>query len=314
EEGLEKLQDVVWQNRSDPDSTVLAEMFGSFVEFIKDEFGNDFLIERMSQLREQRGVTPTLQGWLTMAKADALEAKEASKDEIDKEYYLLEAGFDPSVQSNYTIVRLARWIRDSRNRPEEAQKLYEYILENRPGTPNFEYCLVDTAEIQAASNDPEQRAEAFEKFRRVLAEVPSEELQEKAVLGMARIKMVEQDYAAAKPLWSQYLENRSWVLSRPEANYRMAECFDEEGNLADALKIYVSVYANFPGHLDWSTRAYLRTAVVMKERGDDLKSLKVLQDMLKRMGHLDHPGVDKGKELFVRWREEYQAKAAEAES
>ncbi|MEM9281345.1 MAG: tetratricopeptide repeat protein, partial [Verrucomicrobiota bacterium] len=111
EEGLEKLQDVVWQNRSDPDSTVLAEMFGSYVEFIKDEFGNDFLIERMSQLREQRGMTPTLQGWLTMAKADALEAKEASKEEIDKEYYLLEAGFDPSVQSNYTIVRLARWIR-----------------------------------------------------------------------------------------------------------------------------------------------------------------------------------------------------------
>ena len=32
--------------------------------------------------------------------------------------------------------------------------------------------------------------------------------------------------------------------------------------------------------------------------------------MLKRMGHLDQPGVDKAKEVFVKWREEYQSKAA----
>jgi len=95
-------------------------------------------------------------------------------------------------------------------------------------------------------------------------------------------------------------------VSRPEANYQYAHCLDRQGNVSDALKIYVSVYANFPGHLDWSTKAYLRTALILTENGKELKALLVLRDMLQRMGHHDHPGVTRAKELFIRWRDEYQ--------
>ena len=308
EEGLQKLRDVVWENQGDPLSPVLAEMFGSYVEFLKDEFESDYFFEQMNGLQDQRGATPCLVGWATVAKADALEREEVEQEKVDKEFYRLEAGFKPEIQSNYPIVRLARWKANVRKRPEEAKVLYQYILDNRPGSANFEYCLIDTAEIQARSDDPAQRTEAMDKFMKVLAEVPNDELQEKAVLGMARIKTKEGDYVAAQPIWEQYLENTGWRISRPEANYRLAECFDKSGNTADALKVYVSIYANFPGHLDWSTRAYLRTAAITKAGGDDLKALKVLQDMLKRMGHLDHPGVDKAKETFVKWRDEYQSK------
>lgn len=310
EEGLQKLRDVVWENQGDPLSPVLAEMFGSYVEFLKDEFDNEVFFAQMNGLQDQRGATPCIMGWATVAKADALERQEVEQENVDKEFYRLEAGFKPEAQSNYPIVRLARWKAQVRKRPEEAKVLYQYILDNRPGSANFEYCLIDTAEIQALSDDPGERAAAMEKFQQVLAEIPNEELQEKAVLGMARIKTKEGDYAASQPIWEQYLANAGWRLSRPEANFRLAECFDKSGNTADALKVYVSIYANFPGHLDWSTRAYLRTAAITKAGGDDLKALKVLQDMLKRMGHLDHPGVDKAKEVFVKWREEYQSKVA----
>ena len=78
----------------------------------------------------------------------------------------------------------------------------------------------------------------------------------------------------------------------------------------DALKIYVSVYANFPGHLDWSTRSYVRTAIILKTNGEELKALLVLRDMLKRMGHHDHPVVNQAKTLFVKWRNEYQPETA----
>ena len=73
------------------------------------------------------------------------------------------------------------------------------------------------------------------------------------------------------------------------------------------MKAYVNVYANFAGHLDWSTRAYLRAAALRREQGEEIASLKILQDMLKRMGHLDHPGVEKGRELFHQWRDEFVA-------
>lgn len=305
DEARDQLREIVWNHRDQPDSTVLAEMFGTYVEFLEQNYETEVAAAELAELRMKRGVTPALVGWLTVAQAEILEAGEASEEEVNKLYYQLEAGFKPEQHSNYPIVRLARWITTVRKKPEEAKPLYDFILKERPGTANYDYSLVDMAEIQAASEDPAQREEAMEKFRRVLAEVPNEELQERSVLGMARIRTDEENYEEAVPFWEQYLENRDWTLSRPEANYNLAYAYEKQGNLSDALKIYVSVYANFPGYLDWSTRAYLRTAAIMKSRGEDLKALKVLQDMLKRMGHHDHPGVAKGKELFIKWRADY---------
>lgn len=311
EEGLQVLRDIVWENRNDPESVTLSEMFGSYADFLSNEFESEFLEKEMKELQFARGGTPALKGWATIALADSMEKNEVAADEVNKLYYMLEAGFDPAVHSNYPTVRLARWIATVRKRPKEAQVFYEYILENRPGTPNYDFCLVDVAEIQAASEDAAEREEAMEKFREVISGIPNEELQEKAVLGMARIRTGENNYEEAAAHWEKYLENRSWALARPEANYNLALCYEQQGNLSDALKIYVSVYANFPGYLDWSTRAYLRTAAITKGSGEDLKALQILQDMLKRMGHLDHPGVKKGKEIFSTWRVEYAQKVKE---
>ncbi|MDF1861457.1 MAG: tetratricopeptide repeat protein [Verrucomicrobiales bacterium] len=313
EEGLEKLREIVWNNRDDPESAALAEMFGSFVDFVETNFDKEVLLQHLNELKTGPGTTPALKGWTTVALVAQLEKEEAGQDAINQLFYLLEAGFDPSQQSNFPTVKLARWIADVRKKPEEAQVLYEYILENRPGTVNYEYCLVDVAQIQAASEDQEVRNEAMAKFEKVISSFPNEELQEKAVLGMARIRTEEDKHEEALALWEKYLENRGWNLARAEANYRLAYCHDKLGNLSDALKIYVSVYANFPGYLDWSTRAYLRTAAITKGRGEDLKALQILQDMLKRMGHHNHPGVKKGKEVFAAWRQEYALRVAAQE-
>lgn len=314
DEGLEQLRAVVWEYRDQPESPVLGEMFGTFVEFIKENYEPEIMRKELDDFAAKKGVTPTLKGWLTVAKTDLLEAQEVSQEEINKDWYRLEAGFKPETQSNFVIVSLARWISEIRKKPSEAKPLYDFILSERPGTPNFEHCLIDVAEIQAASGDAGQVTQAVEKFEKVMSEVPIEELRERAVLGLARIRMSEANYAEASKWWETYLETREWTLSRAEANYQLGYSLEKQGQLGDALKIYVSVYANYPGFLDWSTRAYLRTALIMKSRGEDLKALKILQDMLKRMGHHKHPGVIKGKELFVKWRSEYQPKPEPEES
>jgi len=306
EEGLKKLGEIVWNSREDPQSTVLSEMFGTYVDFMKTNFGPEKSLEKLGEIRETPGVTPCLSGWILVAEADIFEELEKDQDTINKKYYTLGSAFDPARHSNYPIVRLARWTTDVRKKPDDAKPLYDFILENRPGTPNFDECLIDTADILAKSDDKAVREEAMLKYQQVISEIPKEDLKERAVLGMARIRNGEENYTEAQPLWEKYLENRSWTLSRPEANYSLGYSMEKQGNVADALKIYVSVYANFPGHLDWSTRAYLRTAVILKGRGDDLRSLKVLQDMLKRLGHHKHPGIAKGKELFLKWRAEYK--------
>jgi tetratricopeptide (TPR) repeat protein len=313
EEALQKLEQTVWENRTDPESPSLSEMFGSYVDFVKTNFEDEVVLEQLREFQTKRGTTPALRGWAMIAEADLLEKDETQAEAFNKLYYRLEAGFDPAEHSNYPIVRLARWVRDFRKKPGEALDLYNFIIENRPDTPNYDFCLVDVAQIEAVSEDPAVREAAMEKFRYVVGGFPNEELQEKAVLGMARIRMEEGNCEEAIKHWSKYLENRSWSLARPEANYSLASCYEKQGNLSDAVKIYVSVYANFPGYLDWSTRAYLRTAAITKGTGEDLKALQILQDMLKRMGHLDHPGVEKAKEVFADWRAEYAIKIKEME-
>ncbi|MEM9018688.1 MAG: tetratricopeptide repeat protein, partial [Verrucomicrobiota bacterium] len=305
DDGIARLREVIWDHRDDPQSVTLAQMFGSFAEYLEEHVEDERFNSEMVSLQSDRGTTPSLLGWTTIAMADFLEKKEVKREEVDKLFYRFEAGLKPAQHSNFPLVRLARWISHSRKKPEEAKGIYDFILKERPGTANYEYCLVDVAEIEANSEEKELRESAMNKFQRVLAEFPNEELQEKAVLGMARIRTAEKSYAEAVTHWESYLENRGWNLARPEANYQLAYCLEQQGDLASALKIYVSVYANFAGYLDWSTRAYLRTAAILKGQGQDLNALKVLQDMLKRMGHHKHPGVAKGKELFTKWRSEY---------
>ncbi len=308
EDGLVDLRTVIKEFGDQPESVELAEMFGSYLDFVQSNLDLEAAVKELETQRLELEVPPALDGWLRVGLIELLAQQEdqESIDYVRQQFYQLHAKFDPAQQSNYVIVQLARWLAEERGLADEATALYDFIITQRPGSPNYDYALVDTANIQAKSDDPAQRQIALQNFRRVLSEVPNEELQEKAVLGTARVYTKEEKYAEAQPYWEQYLDNRSWTLSRPEANYEFAHCLDQLGQVNDALKIYVSVYANFPGHLDWSTRAYLRTALILKEGGHELKALLVLRDMIQRMGHHDHPVVDQAKKLFVKWRAEYQ--------
>ena len=170
--------------------------------------------------------------------------------------------------------------------------------------------MVDWGKILAESDDSVVREDALAKFQRALQETENSDLREEATLGSARIVMREKEYEKAMGLWKEYLKDRSWTIARPEANFRVGECLDELGKDAEAKKLFVSVYANFAGHLDWSIPAAVRVAEILKNNGQDVQALQVLGDTLKRVGHNKHPQVDEAKKTFFEWREEYVAKQA----
>ncbi len=45
-----------------------------------------------------------------------------------------------------------------------------------------------------------------------------------------------------------------------------------------------------------------------KDDGKDGDALKVVIDMLKRLGHLEHNNLSKGRQIFREWKEEWMAK------
>ncbi|MEM7699633.1 MAG: tetratricopeptide repeat protein [Verrucomicrobiota bacterium] len=306
---LDRLRPIIFEYGDRPESSELVEMFGTYLDFVQTHLDPREALQELQTQIEPALESPALHGWFRYAMFDTLGKLDENpkiREAMDQQYYRLGAGFDPSQQSNFVIVQHARWIAQKRRKPEQARQYYDFIIDNRPGTPNYDYALVDTAKLLAQSDKPEERAEAMSRFERAFSEIADDELRELCVLGMARLKVRDKNFAEAQPLWEQYLENREWTVARAEANYQYARSLDEQGQTNEALKIYVSIYANFPGHLDWSTRAYLRTATILKDSGEDLKSLLVLQDMLKRMGHHDHPVITRAKQVFVEWRAEYQ--------
>jgi hypothetical protein len=60
-------------------------------------------------------------------------------------------------------------------------------------------------------------------------------------------------------------------------------------------------YIHYEGHIEWSSRAFIRTALIYEERGEYEKALGILDDMMDRLGHLSHPIVDKARTLHQRW-------------
>ncbi|MEM7145487.1 MAG: tetratricopeptide repeat protein [Verrucomicrobiota bacterium] len=302
DEALATLKEHVLEYSDRPDSVELAEMIGSYVGFVEDHLEVDEALAEIAAFSEEggEGAPPSVKSWLLVSQIELLEdsEEEARQERARQLIHALNASLKPEASGTYPMVRLARWRTGFLKEPAKADELYDFILTERAKSPGVEFALLDTALAEAKSSDAEQRASALSKFNRVLEEFLVDDLRELATLGIARLKTEDGNFPVALTWWEKYLEDRTWSSARAEANYSLAHCMEENGKKPEALKLYVSVYANFPGHLDWSTKAYIRSATILKGMGEEEKAALVLRDMVERMGHLDHPGVAEGKRMY----------------
>ncbi len=305
------LEGLVNEVGDEPGNPQLDELVGSYVDFLRENYPVEETIARLKSFPANPSPPPApLRAWLAMGEIEVLagEDEEKNREAINQAFYRLAALQDGGNLSNYTMVRLARWNLEERNKPEDAEVIYDFILNQRPQGEAVGFALVDSASILAKRGTTNSRQEAMHRFQRVLNEVDSAELREEAILGIARLHTRQEEWGEAQEWWERYLEDRSHSLARPEANYQYAVCLDRRGEEAEAMKAYVNVYVIHAGHLDWSTKAYLRAAEMRKEEGALVDALKILQDMLKRMGHLEHPGITEGRKRFNEWRDELVAR------
>ena len=117
--------------------------------------------------------------------------------------------------------------------------------------------------------------------------------------------MRDKEYSNALSWWETYMDNSNWNKFSAEANYNYALCLDQTDKTGEALVVYINTYNAFPGHVEFSTPSYLRSALIMKEKGEDLKALLILKDMLTRLKNIEHPNKEKGLELFMKWKADY---------
>lgn len=283
-------------------------MFQSYIRFLGNEYTLDEVVSALQNF-SGKGTSPALDGWLIMGQIEALQsADQVDEEAVNARFAELDQLYRRSGNdlSNYSLVQLASHMGKQGNEAA-AVDIYNFIVRERPEGQALGYALIGTATLDFDSGNPKRVTDAEEKFRRVLSELDDPELQEQATLGLARVLMRQENYDEAQVLWETYLESKTWSKSRPEANFNYARCLELRGQTNEALKVFISVYANFPGHLDWSTEAYLRASEILWSKGRNVEALKMMQDMLRRMKGLEHPNIEKGKATFFKWREEYVA-------
>ncbi|MFT5466446.1 MAG: tetratricopeptide (TPR) repeat protein [Verrucomicrobiales bacterium] len=326
EEGLKLLVDFVNDNADNGVTAELDNLFGAYVSYLDDYYEEDEILDSLKNFpyTDNLNPAPALKAWVLMAQIEAMEgAEKPNNEEIEKVFYIMNQLFARSGLdlSNYTLVRLARWNRDVRGKNEDAAKIYDFVLNERGAIgDSAAYALVDWSKILLQSDEPTVLDEAFGNFNRALNETENNDLAEEATLGSARVLMKQakmakaaasapqEKFEKALEFWKEYLSDRSRRLARPEANYRIAECYDELGKASEAKKLYVNVYANFGGHIEWSSLSILRVAVMLREGGQEKNALLAVGDYLRRLGHNDHPGIEAVKHNFFKWRDEFTAK------
>jgi tetratricopeptide (TPR) repeat protein len=309
EEARRRLENFIIGVAYDPASPRLSELVGTWVELLEDNLPPDEAFAQVKAFPLPEPRPEPLAAWLLMAEIEKLETADPPVDpkDLNSLYYRIQFDYEKEQIPNYILVKLARWNRETMNKPELAQEFYNYVLHARPEGGALEYALLDSADDIVRRGARNSFSTALDSYQRILDQYEAPEFQEGATLGIARILTAQEKNDQAFHWWQRYLSNRSWSKARPEANYRLGSLLEKAGKPAEAIKIYVSVYSNFPGYLDWSTKAYLNTAEILRQRGQQGDALKVLIDMLKRMGHLEHPGILEAREKFNTWKAEWVA-------
>lgn len=308
-EAEETMREQILLHADDAESGQLGQLFGSYLGFLESHYPPDDVLAKIRTFPVPDPLPAPLEAWLKVAEIEKLEEREelTQAGAVESAYVELEGRMRLESTPNYPLIKVARW-RLEQGREADARTLYEFLLEERPGGAQVEMAMYDLATMLSESDgDAEALDRAVTLFREVRENFEIPELQEAAVIGAGRTLIKQEKFTQAITWWRDYLSHRDWLNARPEANYNIGRCLEENGSPREALKVYASVYALFPGNLDWSTQAYLRTAHLLKNEGRDGDALLVLVDMLKRLGHLEHPGIEEGRKIFIAWKADWVA-------
>ena len=278
----------------DPD---LPRLLTAYHELYERENGRDELLHR---LRNFPGPIPDpLRAWLLVGVVETLE----SAAEISSVYAILESDFDPRELDSPILLKLASWFVSS-DVLDRAASSYRIIVEERPDDPERNPARVALARALMKAHAGSDLEEAYDLLMAAGQEVTEPTWVESVALETARAQVLRKRWAQAEADWRKYVSTPEWAQARAEANYELARCIDMQDRKDEALQQYTVTYVQYEGHIEWSSRAFLRAALMLEEAGERRKAFAVLDDMMNRLGTLSHPYVNRARTLHRRWQQD----------
>lgn len=267
--------------------------------------GPEALLKRLRDFPGPEPLPEPLAAWLLMGEIETLETmgKAADDPRLQACYHALTTSFDLDSLSDYFLLKLARWLRINGD-PDQARSYYTVLIDFREPSRFTDYGRVEIAPLLTALATPEAFERALGYLREAQLVAAEPELMETAALEQARIHAAWKSWESALTAWQSYLDQPSWQIGRAEAHYGLGAAHDGMGHPDEALAWYLRTYTSYEGTLDWSARAWVRSALIHREQGDLIRAQAVLDDMMDRLGHLSHPVVNQARTLHRQWADE----------
>jgi len=298
---LEMLSDMIAAHGRAWGDSDLPRLLTAHHATFERENGRDAMLE---YLRNFPGTIPDpLRAWLSIGIINTLESHGTAEtqQEISRAYTRIENEFTRSDLDSPILIKLAsRFV--SNEAWDDAISSYLVVVDERRNDPERNPARVALARALMKRGEEGDLDLACKYLAEAGQEVSEAVWVESVTLETARARTMQEKWAKAESYWKEYIDMPEWGQARAEANYELARCFDMQGNSTGALQQYTATYVQYEGHLEWSSRAFLRTALILDEAGKKEEAFKVLDDMMNRLGGLSHPFINRARTLHHRWR------------
>lgn len=267
EEALNRLRDVIADLAATPGAVGLEEAIGSYTEAYLEEHTPQELKDHYYNFPKIKASNKAARALLRIAligvfeeqvkkAGDDPDAKMTAEANIKVLFQDLAAEFDLKDLSNFILVRVGDFIRDT-NSPQQSIPYYDEVLGRDDKSYRFP-ALFGRAAALADGTDA-QKKQAIADFKRVLNDSQDRADKDRALFRMIVTQMALGDYGAAKDNARLYLDReKGYSTKKMETSMLLAEAYDKLGDSTNALPSYLNVANSYKGAIRISAPATKR--------------------------------------------------------
>lgn len=192
--------------------------------------------------------------------------KRASAAMIKVLFQELSAEFNPKELTNFILVRVGDYIRKTANY-REALPYYDEVI-GRTDQSNRFAALLGRGDIYSRSTNAADLDKAIADFDRVITDSQDKAEREGAVFTKIKAQMAKKDFTKATETAKFYLDRdkNNFSKNTPEVGFLLAQCYDERGEVNDAIAMYLKVWSANMGFVRVSAPAMKRYMELLWER------------------------------------------------
>ncbi len=269
-EGLDRLQSVISEMARIPEAIGLEEAINSYTEAYLVEFSLEDLREHYYNFPGIRVADSAARALLRIAVIGAYEDAASKEDDQARRsayqatvralFQELKSDFNPTVLTNFILVRVGDYLRNNTSTPRESLPYYDEVLGRTDQSYRFD-ALLGRADVFGNSTNPEDLAKAIEDFVRIYDDSQDRGQREFALYRLVEIHLGRGEYDKTIARAREYLDRDKNNFSRysGQVGLHMAMAFDRSGKTNDALVRYGTLWTgNMMGSISVSAPAIKR--------------------------------------------------------